>query len=54
MRLPKQTPGVERQVNMIAAVKEGSVTPSFPNLCKLACQVLPEPARTACLIACDL
>ena len=54
MNLPRQSRPVERSVSVARA--RAGVQPSDSigcTLCKVACNALPEPAKTLCLLACD-
>jgi hypothetical protein len=53
MNLPRQSRPVERNVSVARA--RAGVQPSgiACDLCKLACNALPEPAKTLCMLACD-
>ena len=53
MNLPRQSRPVTRGVS--TARNQAGVQPSgiACDLCKLACNALPEPAKTLCMIACD-
>lgn len=53
MNLPRQSRPVERGVSVTRT--RSSVQPSNLGctLCKVACEALPEPAKTLCKIACD-
>jgi hypothetical protein len=54
MNLPNQSRPVLRGTSDATIKKVGVVPSSWQcSLCHLACNALPEPARTACNIACD-
>lgn len=55
MNLPIQSSPVIRSVS-IAAIGKAGVQASDSigcTLCRVACNALPEPGRTLCLLACD-